>query len=74
MKKFKINYTDGTSKEVVVKRVHVRFVPEEEERVNFNMMSVKDGVTIDVSSNLIPDLRFIKNMEFIDYETPGGME
>ena len=73
MKKLKVNYTDGTSKEVNIKRVNVAYVPEGRDHMHLNVMGQNGEVYIDVTSNLIPDIKFVKNIEFVEYETPGGM-
>lgn len=74
MKSLKVNYTDGTSKEVNINRVNVAFIPEGRDHMHLNVMGQNGEVYIDVTPNLIPDLKFVKNIEFVDYETPGGMK
>ncbi len=74
MRKLKVNYTDGTSKEVDIKRAHVAYVPEGHGHMHLNVMGLNGDVVIDVTSNLIPDLKFVKNIEFLESETPGGMK
>lgn len=74
MRKFKVNYTDGTSKEVRIQNVHVAYVPDGQGHMHLNVMGLNGEATIDVTSNLIPDLKFVKNIEFEEYELPGGME
>lgn len=74
MKSLKVNYTDGTSKEVNIKRVNVAFIPEGRDHMHLNVMGQNGEVYIDVTSNLIPDLKFVKNIEFVEFELPGGMK
>jgi hypothetical protein len=73
MKKIKVNYTDGTSKEVTIKRVNIAYIPESIEQMHLNIMGQKDEVILDATSNIIPDLKFVKNIEFLEADLPGGM-
>ena len=65
MKKLKVNYIDGTSKEVPIKNIHISNTPEDSGVLFCNIDSVKDGVVINATSNIVPDISLVKNIEFM---------
>lgn len=74
MKRLKINYTDGTSKEIAIRQINIANVPERVLHMHLNMMGRGNELTIDATSNLLPDLRFLKNMEFVESELPENIK
>lgn len=66
MKKLKINYTDGTSKEVLIKHVNISYSPNEVKGMMCHINPASDGVMINATSNVIPDIKFVKSFEFLE--------